>query len=194
MQKVHDLAASRTDLTRSTTCSASSPTGSSCTAIGASPRTRPSCAASARFHGRSVVVVGHQKGRGTKENMTRNFGMPRPEGYRKAIRMYEMADRFGLPMLTFIDTPGAYPGIGAEERGQSEAIGAALGAMAEVERSHRGHHHRRRRLGRRARARRRQPRAGAGVRLLLGHLARRMRGASSGRTARAPPRPRLSSR
>jgi acetyl-CoA carboxylase carboxyl transferase subunit alpha len=85
-----------------------------------------------RYHGRSVVVVGHQKGRGTKENMARNFGMPRPEGYRKAIRMYEMAERFGLPVLTFIDTPGAYPGIDAEERGQSEAIGAALAAMAKV--------------------------------------------------------------
>ncbi len=86
----------------------------------------------ARFQGRSVVVIGHQKGRGTKENMVRNFGMPRPEGYRKAIRMYELADRFRLPILTFIDTPGAYPGIDAEERGQSEAIGAALAAMAKV--------------------------------------------------------------
>jgi acetyl-CoA carboxylase carboxyl transferase subunit alpha len=85
-----------------------------------------------RFHGRSVVVVGHQKGRGTKENLVRNFGMPRPEGYRKAIRMYELAERFGLPILTFIDTPGAYPGIDAEERGQSEAIGAALAAMAKL--------------------------------------------------------------
>jgi acetyl-CoA carboxylase carboxyl transferase subunit alpha len=86
----------------------------------------------ASFHGRSVVVVGHQKGRGTKENMKRNFGMPHPEGYRKAVRMYELADKFGLPILTFIDTPGAYPGIGAEERGQSEAIGAAIAAMAKV--------------------------------------------------------------
>ena len=84
------------------------------------------------FHGRSVVVVGHQKGRGTKENMKRNFGMPHPEGYRKAIRMYELADKFGLPVLTFIDTPGAYPGIGAEERGQSEAIGASIAAMARL--------------------------------------------------------------
>ena len=84
----------------------------------------------ATYHGRSVVLVGHQKGRGTKENMKRNFGMPNPEGYRKAIRMYELADKFGLPILTFIDTPGAYPGIGAEERGQSEAIGASLAAMA----------------------------------------------------------------
>ena len=83
-----------------------------------------------RFRGRSVVIVGHQKGRGAKENVKRNFGMPNPEGYRKALRMYEMADRFGLPVLTFIDTPGAYPGIGAEERGQSEAIGACLAAMS----------------------------------------------------------------
>jgi acetyl-CoA carboxylase carboxyl transferase subunit alpha len=86
----------------------------------------------ATFQGRSVVIVGHQKGRGTKENMKRNFGMPHPEGYRKAIRMYELASRFGLPVLTFIDTPGAYPGLGAEERGQSEAIGAAIAAMAEA--------------------------------------------------------------
>jgi len=83
-----------------------------------------------RFDGRSVVVVGHQKGRGTKDNVKRNFGMPNPEGYRKAIRLFEMADRFRLPILTFIDTPGAYPGIGAEERGQSEAIGASIAAMA----------------------------------------------------------------
>jgi acetyl-CoA carboxylase carboxyl transferase subunit alpha len=84
----------------------------------------------ARFRGRSVVVVGHQKGRGAKDNVKRNFGMPHPEGYRKAQRMYELASRFGLPILTFIDTPGAYPGLGAEERGQSEAIGACLGAMS----------------------------------------------------------------
>jgi acetyl-CoA carboxylase carboxyl transferase subunit alpha len=84
----------------------------------------------ARFHGRSVVVLGHQKGRGAKENVKRNFGMPQPEGYRKARRLYELASRFGLPIFTFIDTPGAYPGIGAEERGQSEAIGACLAAMS----------------------------------------------------------------
>jgi acetyl-CoA carboxylase carboxyl transferase subunit alpha len=83
-----------------------------------------------RYHGRSVVVIGHQKGRGAKENVKRNFGMPPPEGYRKARRMYELASRFGLPILTFIDTPGAYPGLGAEERGQSEAIGACLAAMS----------------------------------------------------------------
>jgi acetyl-CoA carboxylase carboxyl transferase subunit alpha len=84
----------------------------------------------ARFRGRSVVVVGHQKGRSTKEKITRNFGQANPEGYRKALRLYEMADRFHLPILTVIDTAGAYPGIGAEERGQSEAIGACLAAMA----------------------------------------------------------------
>lgn len=84
----------------------------------------------ARYHGRSVVVLGHQKGRGAKENVKRNFGMPNPEGYRKARRIYELAARFGLPILTFIDTPGAYPGLGAEERGQSEAIGACLAAMS----------------------------------------------------------------
>jgi acetyl-CoA carboxylase carboxyl transferase subunit alpha len=84
----------------------------------------------ARYRGRSVVVVGHQKGRGAKDNIKRNFGMPQPEGYRKAMRLYELASRFGLPILTFIDTAGAYPGIGAEERGQSEAIGACLAAMS----------------------------------------------------------------
>jgi acetyl-CoA carboxylase carboxyl transferase subunit alpha len=83
-----------------------------------------------RFHGQSVAVVGHQKGRTTKENVARNFGMPHPEGYRKAMRLYELADRFGLPVLTFIDTPGAFPGIGAEERGQSEAIAAAIEVMS----------------------------------------------------------------
>jgi acetyl-CoA carboxylase carboxyl transferase subunit alpha len=83
-----------------------------------------------RFHGQSVVVVGHQKGRSTKENVQRNFGMPHPEGYRKAIRLYQLADRFRLPVLTFVDTPGAFPGIGAEERGQSEAIAAAIEVMS----------------------------------------------------------------
>ena len=84
----------------------------------------------ARYKGRSVMVVGHQKGRTTKEKVTRNFGQAHPEGNRKAARLYELADRFGLPILTFVDTQGAYPGIGAEERGQSEAIGSCLAAMA----------------------------------------------------------------
>ena len=80
----------------------------------------------AKFEGQSVVVIGHQKGRDTKAKIRRNFGMPRPEGYRKALRLMKMGEKFGLPVLTFIDTPGAYPGIGAEERGQSEAIGRNL--------------------------------------------------------------------
>jgi acetyl-CoA carboxylase carboxyl transferase subunit alpha len=84
----------------------------------------------ARFEGRSVVVVGHQKGRDTREKIARNFGMPHPEGYRKAHRLFEMAAKFGKPVLTFIDTPGAYPGVGAEERGQAEAIARNLKLMA----------------------------------------------------------------
>jgi acetyl-CoA carboxylase carboxyl transferase subunit alpha len=84
----------------------------------------------ARLGGRSVMLIGHQKGRDTKEKILRNFGMPRPEGYRKALRLMELAERFRLPILTFIDTPGAYPGIGAEERGQSEAIARNLQVMA----------------------------------------------------------------
>jgi acetyl-CoA carboxylase carboxyl transferase subunit alpha len=86
----------------------------------------------ARFEGRSVMVIGHQKGRDVKERQHRNFGMPRPEGYRKALRLYRLAEKFGLPIITLIDTPGAYPGIGAEERGQSEAIARNLYVMAEL--------------------------------------------------------------
>ena len=84
----------------------------------------------ARFDGAPVLVMGHQKGRSTKENMVRNFGMPRPEGYRKARRLFDLAERFRLPVLIFIDTPGAYPGIGAEERGQAEAIAVNLEVMS----------------------------------------------------------------
>ncbi|HEY0880235.1 MAG TPA: acetyl-CoA carboxylase carboxyltransferase subunit alpha [Archangium sp.] len=84
----------------------------------------------ARLDGQPVLVMGHQKGRSTKENMLRNFGMPRPEGYRKARRLMELAARFNRPIFTFVDTPGAYPGIGAEERGQAEAIAANLEVMA----------------------------------------------------------------
>lgn len=86
----------------------------------------------ARLDGRPVMVIGHQKGRDTKEKIRRNFGMPRPEGYRKALRLMETAERFKLPVLTFIDTPGAYPGIGAEERGQSEAIARNLLVMSRL--------------------------------------------------------------
>ncbi len=84
----------------------------------------------ARFNGQAVVVIGQQKGRDTAEKIRRNFGMPRPEGYRKALRLMQMAERFNMPILTFIDTPGAYPGVGAEERGQSEAIATNLKVMA----------------------------------------------------------------
>src|SRR5687768_13749412 len=85
-----------------------------------------------RIDGRSVVIIGHQKGRDTKAKVKRNFGMPRPEGYRKALRLMKLAERFGLPILTFIDTPGAYPGIDSEERNQSEAIARNLLEMAEL--------------------------------------------------------------
>ncbi len=86
----------------------------------------------ARFGSQTVMVIGHQKGRDTKEKLFRNFGMPKPEGYRKAMRLMRMAEKFGVPVMTFVDTPGAYPGVGAEERGQSEAIGRSLYVMAEL--------------------------------------------------------------
>ncbi|HDL1616122.1 TPA: acetyl-CoA carboxylase carboxyl transferase subunit alpha [Mannheimia haemolytica] len=86
----------------------------------------------ARLDGRPVMVIGHQKGRTVKEKVKRNFGMPAPEGYRKALRLMEMAERFNMPIITFIDTPGAYPGIGAEERGQSEAIARNLREMSQL--------------------------------------------------------------
>lgn len=85
-----------------------------------------------RLDGRPIMVIGHQKGRTTKEKLDRNFGMPRPEGYRKALRLMRLAEKFRLPILTFIDTPGAYPGVGAEERGQSEAIARNLYVMARL--------------------------------------------------------------
>ena len=86
----------------------------------------------ARFNGDSVMVIGHQKGRDTKDRTLRNFGMPKPEGYRKALRLMRLAEKFAIPVFTFIDTPGAYPGVEAEERGQSEAIGRNLYAMADL--------------------------------------------------------------
>ena len=85
-----------------------------------------------RFNGQPVMVIGHQKGSDTKDKIYRNFGMPRPEGYRKALRLMRLAEKFGIPLMTFIDTPGAYPGIDAEERGQSEAIGRNLYEMAKL--------------------------------------------------------------
>lgn len=86
----------------------------------------------ARFGGEPCMIIGHQKGRDTKEKILRNFGMPKPEGYRKALRLMKLAEKFDLPVFTFVDTPGAYPGVGAEERGQSEAIGRNLYVMAEL--------------------------------------------------------------
>lgn len=86
----------------------------------------------ARLDGRAVALIGHQKGRDTKQKVYRNFGMPKPEGFRKAMRVMRLAERFGLPLLTFIDTPGAYPGVGAEERGQSEAIARCLAVMSDL--------------------------------------------------------------
>lgn len=86
----------------------------------------------ARFNGQACMVIGHQKGRDTKERALRNFGMPKPEGYRKAMRLMKLAEKFGIPVFTFVDTPGAFPGIDAEERGQSEAIGHNLYVMAEL--------------------------------------------------------------
>jgi acetyl-CoA carboxylase carboxyl transferase subunit alpha len=86
----------------------------------------------ATFNGQSIMVIGHQKGRDTKDRQYRNFGMPRPEGYRKALRLFKLAEKFSIPIITFIDTPGAYPGIGAEERGQSEAIARNLYVMSEL--------------------------------------------------------------
>ena len=87
----------------------------------------------ARFSGQPCMVIGHQKGRDTRERTARNFGMSRPEGYRKALRLMKLAEKFGLPVFTFVDTPGAYPGIGAEERGQSEAIGRNIFEMAQLQ-------------------------------------------------------------
>lgn len=86
----------------------------------------------ARLNGRPVMVIGHQKGRDTKERTLRNFGMPRPEGYRKAMRLMKLAERFGMPVITFIDTPGAYPGVGAEERSQAGAIAESLKLMSDL--------------------------------------------------------------
>src|ERR1700694_1731430 len=86
----------------------------------------------ARLEGRSIMVIGHQKGRDTKERVRRNYGMPKPEGYRKSLRLMKMAEKFGLPIVTLIDTPGAYPGVGSEERNQSEAIARNLFEMARL--------------------------------------------------------------
>ena len=128
-----------------------------------------------RLEGRPVMVIGHQKGRDTKERVRRNYGMPKPEGYRKALRLMKLAERFGLPSSRFIDTPGAYPGVGAEERGQSEAIARNLFEMSMLQRADRDRGDGRGRLRRRAGHRRVRPAADAAVQHLLGDLAGRLR-------------------
>ena len=130
----------------------------------------------ADFRGRPVALVGHQKGRDTKEKVRRNFGMPRPEGYRKALRVMQLAEKFGRPILTFLDTVGAYPGIDAEERGQAEAIAANLQGDGRVPRAHHRDRDGRRRIRRRARAGDRGPHPHDGARGLLRHLPRSLRG------------------
>ena len=127
------------------------------------------------FEDRPVMVVGQQKGRDTKQKLFRNFGMPKPEGYRKALRVMRMAAKFGRPVITLLDTPGAYPGIDAEERGQAEAIALNLREMARLATPDRGGRDRRRRLRRRARPGRRQPRLDAGERHLQRDLAGKLR-------------------
>ena len=124
-----------------------------------------------KMDGRTVVLVGHQKGRDLKERTNRNFGMAYPEGYRKAMRAMELADRHGFPLVTMVDTPGAYPGVAAEQHGQGGAIARSQAAMVAVERADRRVRHRRGRVGGRGRDRRRRPRPHAGERDLLGHLA-----------------------
>ena len=109
-----------------------------------------------RFRGESVCVIGHEKGSDTESRLKHNFGMARPEGYRKAVRLFDMAERFEIPVIAFVDTAGAYPGIGAEERGQAEAIARSTEACLRISGAERRGYHRRRRLGRRDRARYRQ--------------------------------------
>ena len=136
---------------------------------------RPIVGGIGRFRGRSVLVLGTEKGADTETRLAHNFGMARPEGYRKARRLMRLADRFGLPVLTFVDTAGAYPGIDAEARGQAEAIAARDRDLPRHRGAARRRDDRRRRLGRRDRACRRQHRADAGARGLFGHLPRRLR-------------------
>ena len=125
-----------------------------------------------RFRGESICVIGHEKGSSTESRLKHNFGMARPEGYRKAERLMQMADRFAIPVLSLVDTAGAYPGIGAEERGQAEAIARSTDASLDLGVAERRSDHRRRRLGRRHRNRLRQPGADAGTRDLQRDLAR----------------------
>ena len=128
-----------------------------------------------KFRGRAVAVVGHQKGRDTKQRVIRNFGQPKPEGYRKALRVMKLAAKYNRPVLTFIDTPGAYPGIDAEERGQGEAIARNLLRNGAPPGAHHRHSHRRRRLRRRAGHCNRRPRQYLRKWLLLSDFSRRLR-------------------
>ena len=127
------------------------------------------------FEGQPVMLVGEQKGRDTKQKLHRNFGMPKPEGYRKAIRVMQMAAKFNRPVITFLDTPGAYPGIDAEERGQAEAIARNLREMSRLATPVICSVHRRRRFGRRPGAGSRQPGVHAGERSLQRDFARELR-------------------
>ena len=136
-----------------------------------------------------MVVIGHEKGSDTEGRIKHNFGMARPEGYRKAVRLMDLADKFGLPVLTLVDTAGAYPGIGAEERGQAEAIARSTDRCLSLGVPLIGGHHRRGRLGRRGRHRHRQPRADAGACHLHGGLAGGGRLDPVARLRRAPSMP-----
>ena len=124
--------ATRSGPTRSISSACSSPISPNCTAIAPLPTIRPSSPASRAFTAGPVLVIGHQKGRDTKQRLARNFGQAKPEGYRKALRLMRLAAKFGRPIFTLIDTPGAYPGIDAEERGQAEAIARNLREMSRL--------------------------------------------------------------
>ena len=128
-----------------------------------------------KLDGRTVALVGHQKGRDLKERLERQYGMPSPEGYAKAVRVMELAERFGFPVVSLIDTPGAYPGVAAEQHGQGGAIARSQAKMLALDRAVGRLRDRRGRLGRRARARGRRPGADAGERDLLGDHARGLR-------------------
>ena len=143
----------------------------------------------AKFHGMPVTVIGHRKGATLEENMACNFGMPGPEGYRKALRLMKQAEKFGRPIITFIDTPGAYPGKEAEERGQGEAIARNLAEMSGLTVPGRRRRHGRGQQRRRTGVGRGQPRAHAGKRRLLACSVRRALPASCGRTPPAAARP-----
>ena len=148
----------------------------------------------AKFHGRPVAVIGHQKGRDTKQRVIRNFGQPKPEGYRKALRVMELAAKFGRPVITFIDTQGAYPGIDAEERGQAEAIAGNLREMARLPVPIICHRNGRRRLRRSAGDCGRRSRQYFGEQLLLGDFARKVARRSCGGMRRRPRRRRSRSK